>query len=424
VNKLFTEIYPIGILRNFYLDGVAANARVEAGLGPVKVKFFWNTLNADAGPQYWPIGERSIATHVESNVFDLEALFQREFQLLGRHRVVIGASGRLKRLKWAYLGDLKEELHAAAFVQEEWRPVNPLSLTLSYRLDEHPLLDNGHPGYAHSPRVSVVGIPFEGHALRASFATAFREPTFLESYTDLVIPTPGVNGASVLTRGSQTLRPERLLSFELGYRGEWVRYGLAWDLALYQNYVNDLIVLSAVNPLPPGQAYDPTTTSYLLGQTNFQNDPVGYIARGAELGFTWSASAGLDIRLTGSLQQVVVNGTSSGPCGPCSDAPVGKLFAGVSYRTPVGLDLEVDASFSTSTVWIEREPDTADPTKIANTANPLPAYVVINARAGYRFFDDRLQIAIVGTQLGPSHQEHPFGNLISRRVFATLMVRP
>jgi len=424
INRLFTEIYPIGILRNFYLDGYGGYAKADASLGPVKVKFWWNHLSASSGPQYWPIGTRTIDTHVESNVFDVEILFQKEFTLLGRHRASIGASGRLKRVSWSYTGNLTQELHFAGFVQEEWQPIKPLTLTASYRLDRHPLLDNGRPGYAHSPRVSVVWIPFEGHALRGSFATAFRAPTFLESYTNLATPIPGVNGASVLTQGERALKPERLLSFELGYRGEWVRFGLAWDLALYQNYVNDLIVLSAVNPLPPDQAYDPATGSYLLGRSTFQNDPVGYVARGAELGFTWSATAGLDLRLTGALQQVAVNGMQTGPCGPCSQAPVGKLFFGVSYRTPVGLDLGADLAVASSATWIEREPDAADPTRIANVENRLPAYVVINARAAYRFFDDRLTLGIVGTQLGPSHQEHPFGNLITRRIFGTITVKP
>lgn len=424
VNRLFTEIYPIGILRNFYLDGVGGYAKLDAVLGPVRLKFWWNALSATAGPQYWPIGTRSLATKVDSNVFDLEALFQKEFELLGRHRISVGASGRLKRVKWSYIGELKQELHFAAFVQEEWKPWNPLSITGSYRLDRHPLLDNGQPGFAHSPRFSATFAPFEGHAIRASFATAFRAPTFLESYTDLATPIPGVGGASVLTQGSRTLKPERLLSFELGYRGESVRYGLGWELALYQNYVNDLIVLSAINPLPADMAFDPNTGSYLLGRSVFQNDPVGYVARGAEIGFTWSASAGLDVRITGALQQVAVNGTMTGPCGPCSQAPVGKFFVGAAYRSPVGLDLEVDAAFASSTTWIEREPDAMDPTRIANVENRLPAYVVINARAAYRFFDDRLTVAIVGTQLGPSHQEHPFGNLITRRVFGTITVRP
>jgi iron complex outermembrane receptor protein len=94
------------------------------------------------------------------------------------------------------------------------------------------------------------------------------------------------------------------------------------------------------------------------------------------------------------------------------------------YRTPVGLDLSVDGAFVSSTIWVEREPNPMDPSQIVNLQNPLNAYLVLNARAGYRFFDDRLSVAVVGTQLGPSHQEHPFGNQISSRIMGTITVRP
>jgi iron complex outermembrane receptor protein len=421
VNKLFTEIYPIGILRNFYLDGLGGYAKADATLGPVKVKFWWETLSAAAGPQYWPIGERSIATKLESNVFDLEALFQKEFTLLGRHRIGVGASGRLKRLAWTYTGDLKQELHGAAFLQEEWQPVRPLTVTASFRLDYHPLLENGA---VPSPRISGVWQFVEGHAARLSFATAFREPTFSESYTSLATPLPGINGASVLTQGNLSLKPEQLISLEAGYRGESARFGLEWELALYWNWVSNLIVLSAVSPLPPAQAYDPVTGSYLLGHASFVNDPNQYVARGGELGVTWSATRGLDIRLSAALQQVVNNSDGSAVCGPCTQTPAAKVFAGVMYRTPVGLDLSVDGAFVSSTIWVEREPNPMDPSQIVNLQNPLSSYLVLNARAGFRFLDDRLSVAVVGTQLGPEHQEHPFGNLITRRVMGTITVKP
>src|SRR6185436_13722203 len=108
------------------------------------------------------------------------------FELAGEHLLNVGVEGRLKRVTWSYLGpQLHDELHAAAFVQDEWRPARPLRLLASYRVDRHPLLDGGQPGLAHSPRVSAIFIPFEGHSFRASGASAFREPTFLESYLDL-----------------------------------------------------------------------------------------------------------------------------------------------------------------------------------------------------------------------------------------------
>jgi iron complex outermembrane receptor protein len=422
VNRFFTEIYAIGLLRNYFLDGVGGYALADAKLGPLKLKLFWNHLAGSTGPQYSAIGQRSLLTELESNVFDGEALFAREFTLLGTHRLGAGASTRLKRLSWGYITGLKQELHAAIFLQDEWRIVKPLLLTASYRLDYRPAVQGSNPSFAHSPRVSLLWRINESHAVRASFSTAFREPTFLESYTDVRAPVPGINGASVLTQGSTSLNPERLLSFELGYRGELGDKGLSWEVALYQNNVSDLVVLSAVNPVPADQAFDERSQSYLLGRSTFTNDPASYTARGGEAGITWAATDGLDIRLSLALQQVTSNTASA--CGPCSQAPAFKLFAGVSYRTPVEIDLGIDAAYTTSTTWVEREPDPQDPTRIANLQNPLPAYAVVNARIGYRLLKDRVSFAVVGTQLAAPHAEHPFGNLVNRRVFATVTVKP
>lgn len=423
VNRLYTELYALGLLRNYSLDGVSGYAKVDFTGGPVKVRFFWNHSAFDAGPQYEPIGQRSLRTNVDTNVYDLEALFQQEFSLLGSHVFAAGLSGRVKRVKWGYIGPLTEELHAAAFVQDEWRIVKPLTLVASYRIDRHPLLDNGSPGYAQSPRVSVVFRPWESHAFRGSVASAFRQPTFLESYMNIRTPVPGVNGASVLTQGNRALRPERLLSFELGYRGELPRLGLAVDLAAYWNVVSDLIVLSAVNPVPPAEAFDAASQSYLLGRSLFSNDPQSYSARGGELGLTWNVLKGLDVRASAAVQSIVAN-SAVAVCGPCSQAPALKVNAGFAYRSPVKLDLSADVSVVTATTWVEREPSPTDPTQVVNLANPLGPSVVINARAAYRFFDDRLTVAVVGSQLGPAHQEHPFGNLVTRRVFATVTVQP
>ena len=426
INRVYTEIYPLGLLRNFFIDGVSGYAKGDFNAGPVKVKIFWNHLDADAGPQYAPIGQRSLANHVEANVFDAEAVFQKEFKLVGTHRLTAGVSGRVKRLAWTYLTQLQQEVHAAAFLQEEWRPIKPLILLGSYRIDYHPLLNNGQPGYAQSPRVSVLWEPLEGQALRASFATAFREPTFLESYLDIRTPVPGVNGASVLTQGSRALRPERLLAFEIGWRGELAKFGFEYDLSLYWNVVNDLIALSAVNPVLANEAYDSRSQSYLLGRSVFLNDPATYTARGAELGLKWSIIDGLDVRVSAAFQNITTDSTGPNPppCGPCTQAPALKVFGGILYRTPVNLDLSLDAAYVSSTVWIEREPSAADPTQIVNLSNPLGDYVVINARVGYRLFKDRLTVAVVGSQLGPTHPEHPFGNLVNRRIFATFTVTP
>jgi len=98
---------------------------------------------------------------------------------------------------------------------------------------------------------------------------------------------------------------------------------------------------------------------------------------------------------------------------------------GFVYRTPVNLDLSADVSFVSATTWIEREPSPSDPTQIVNLQNPLKnPIVVINARVAYRLLNDHITLAVVGSQLGPDHQEHPFGNSINRRIFGTITVQP
>lgn len=423
INRLFTEVYPLGLLRNFFIDGLSGYAKAQGTVGPVTARFFWNHLAADAGPQYAAIGARSLVTRVESNVFVGEVLFQQGFKLLGQHQLAVGASGRFKHVAWTYTSGRREEGHAAAFIQDAWSPLEWLTLTASYRLDRHPLLDKGQPGYAHSPRVSLLWKPHESHAIRAAFSTAFREPTILESYVDVRTPVPGVPGASVLTQGNTALAPEQLIAIELGYRGELIKAGLEWDLALYQNFLTGLVGLSAVDPLPADQAFDALTQTYLLGRSTFVNDPQTYSARGIELGVKWSVLNGLDARFSMALQ--MVNGADpSAVCGPCTQAPAAKFFLGATYRTPIGLDLSADAAYQTGTVWVEREPSSADPTQVVNLQNPLPGFVVLNARVGYRLWDDKIQLALVGTQLGPPHQEHPFGNQINRRLMGTVTVTP
>lgn len=423
VNRAFTEVYGIGLLRNYFLDGLGGYAKVDFTGGPVKARFFWNHLDATTGPQYGVQGQRSLQTTLESNVFDAEVLFQQGFELGGRHQLGVGVSGRLKRLAWGYTGSLTEELHGAAFIQDEWKVLSSLSIVGSFRIDRHPLIDKGKPGVVPSPRLSLVFTPFEGHAFRGMVASAFRQPTFLESYVNLPIPTPGVTGASVLTQGNRELLPESLLSFELGYRGEAARLGLSWDVAAYLNTVRNLVVLSAVQQLEANQAFDARSQTYLLGRSTFVNDPGSYRAIGGELGLTWNATRGLDVRLSTAMQ-TVQSVENAAVCGACTQAPAVKVNGGVIYRTPVNLDLSADVSYVTGTTWVEREPSPSDPTQILNVRNALPGFAVINARVAYRLLNDRVTFAVVGQQLGPNHQEHPFGNDVNRRVFAQITVQP
>jgi iron complex outermembrane receptor protein len=424
VNKIFTEIYPLGLLRNYYLDGLHLYTKADATAGPVKLRVFWNHLQADAGPQYWPLGvPTTLATTIVTNVLDGDAQLDQAFHLGGEHHLNLGVGYRLKTAQWTYLAENPVENHFSAFAQDEYKPISLLAISASIRADRHPLLDDGKPGFAISPRGAVVFTPAEGHALRFSAGTAFREPTFVESYTRIETPVPGQSNLAVLTEGNEMLKPERVFALELGYRGE---VGiLEWDLALYRNQVNDLIVLSPVTSLPISQSYDPVSHEYLYGLSQFQNDPPVYTALGAEVGLKVSPLDGLGFRGSFAAERITASDipadlAASFQCVPCADVPEIKAYVGASYRTPFRVDLNADASWVSSTTWIERQPAEEDPSQVAFVGNPLGAYEVVNARVAYHILDNHLEVAVVGTNLGQPHQEHPFGNLIDSRVMVTL----
>lgn len=415
------EIYPIGLLRNYQLQGDSMYARGELPMGPVKLTAFWDRLQADSGPQFWPAGARSLATRVATNVADVEAQYDASFTLAGQHAFTAGVGYRYKDVAWTYLPGFRAENHFSFYAQEEYRPVPEVRLVGGYRIDRHPLLDGGQPGYAQSPRLSAIWLFRSNQALHATAASSFRVPTFLESYVRVATPVPTVNGVSVLTEGNRALKPEQLNAVELGWRSELDR--VTTDVALYDQRISDLIVLSAIDPLGYGGTWDPSSGSYLLGRSQFVNDPTTYNALGAELGTTVTPVDRLDLRANAALERVDVVGRIAGACVPCHSSPGYKLYGGATYRSRLGVDFEAGAQWVSRTSWFEREPDPADPEAVAFVRNPLAAYLVGTARIGWRAVPDELELALVGTNLGPTHREHPFGNLIAPRLLATVWAR-
>ena len=43
---------------------------------------------------------------------------------------------------------------------------------------------------------------------------------------------------------------------------------------------------------------------------------------------------------------------------------------------------------------------------------------------GYEVIKDRFTVAVVGSNLAAAHTQHPLGNRIERRVYATVTVTP
>jgi iron complex outermembrane receptor protein len=182
--------------------------------------------------------------------------------------------------------------------------------------------------------------------------------------------------------------------------------------------------LQGFNPRRVLDPFDPDLAAFPLGQLEFANEEADFQQIGGEIGGRLYPVDGLDIYLNYALHETSPVGDQSALAGRELDQRTSahKINAGVQYRAPFGLDLAVDFSWVSDQVWVEQVLDTARG-GTAFVAFPLPSYAVLNARVGWRFFDDQLELAIVGTNLIMEHREHPFGQPVDRRFMGSVTFR-
>ena len=308
-----------------------------------------------------------------------------------------------------------------------------VTLVLSYRVDRHPLLysqDVTPGGLVHSPRGTLLYEFKPEQVLRLSVGSAFRAPTFLESYVDLLTPIPNQAGLAVRFQGSRDLRPEQMLQAELGYRG---RIGsFQPDVVLYGERVQNLITDGGLQVLTPQP--DPLTGQVVVGRTGFENEPGSFFGVGAEIGGKWSPADGVDFGANYSYEKMFACTPQGGGTRTCTqDTAIAnqvsatiantaehKLNLMATWRTRANFDLAIDAHYVSPVTWYEKSFDTSSAGGVALTPYPLGAYTLLNGRVGYRWIKDKLDTGVaVSNILGDDHREHPFGTPIGRRVLFT-----
>ena len=433
------QLVPLGALRTFGNTGHSGFARLEVDNGPTKVKAFWNALRLTSGPEYWPDGILSLKSSVRSDVIDLTAQTGLDYKAAGTHHLTFGAGYRFKSVEWGYLaprpgGAPYQEHHFNAFLQDQWDVTRKLSFVLSYRVDRNPLLNSENVtagGLVHSPSGSALYELKPDHVLRLTVASAFRAPTFLESYIDLFAPIPTQPGMGVRFQGSRDLKPEQIVDAEVGYRG---RFGsFQPDVVVYAERVQNLITDGALRlPSSPAEAVDPASGQFVIGYTGFQNEPGSFFGVGAEVGAKWSPADGVDVGANYSYERMFAcSATAGGGCTEDKAAPneVSATLANTArhkvnftaqWRTKANFDLGIDLHYVSAVTWFEKSFDVTQEGGVVFTPYAIPSYAMLNGRVGYRWIKDKLETGVAFYNLfGDDHREHPFGNRIGRRVLFT-----
>ncbi|MBI5742956.1 MAG: TonB-dependent receptor [Elusimicrobia bacterium] len=357
VSKLSDEMILLGTEESLPVSR-AAYLRADYSLGGLKTRFFWNQNNARLR-EFSPGEEASL----NSDTYDLQADYS--LPLGEGNRATAGAEYRRNTLR----GDLfPAGLHAqdmySIFMEDTWEPGERWSLVASARVDRHPLA-----GSVFSPKASVSFLPVRANVFRVSAGEAFRNPTLLENYMAYTRTSPYDNSIPGLTtgggytgnliyslRGNRDMEPEKIESVEAAHRGEYGRFKTS--LTVYAYRMRDMIAYAdeAVTPAAPDVSVDQSWANRNKARA-------------------FGTEAGADIHLSGSLHGFASYSyfnASKGDPTKMHNSPRYKAHGGLRYDDGALAGM-LWAYWAGKTYWDAGETD------------GVGSYLLLNARAGYRF---------------------------------------
>jgi iron complex outermembrane receptor protein len=378
------------------------------------------------GADYAYSGHTLYPTRAEQNTFNGEVELTRKLRGPGplTHDLHLGVGYRLKNIKWNYLiDDPPIENHGSVFLQDYLGFNKYASLVLSGRLDYVPYLQRVVP----SGRASFIIKPTEQQAIRISGSNAFRTPTFLESYLALPVEVslPGIELLSASKSPDKpnfVLEPEQVITVEAGYLNQQSDL-FEFELNAYYNRVSNLTQLDtprfiSLSGAEQGESgINPNTGRYNVAYGGWLNKCDIYHVVGGELGARVYPVEGLDL-----FANYAINYSGQQRPDGCKTADDNrtshhKVNAGVQLRTKVGISGELTFHYQSDQTWTEQ---ITTLTGIVEKQFHLPEYYMVNARIGYRFYNDKAEISAtvfnaLADVAGPPAQQHPFGNQIGRR---------
>ncbi len=390
-----------------------------------QLRTFWNRATEDAALTSAPKGGDTFRSRSVSNVFDVDGTLSRAFHLGVDHNFHLGGNYRQKRISWNYLDTDHTENHFAVYVQDTLTIAPWLTAVGSFRADFHPLLD----GAPKSGRGAIIVKPTANQAIRLSSGTAFRVPTFVESYFHFRNPT--VPGLFVESRGFRstggTIQPEKIVSAELGYMN--VESSIfKGEANVFYNRIANLIVPSGAQAITPGtyldtrlQGFTPADAGFPLAAGAQANQRKAYDVVGGEVMGTLYPVDGVDlhanyatIRIYGIEADLRRRSSLSG-----KSESSHKFNLGGQYRSPYGVDLSLDLHVVSQQIWSVPALDF-----LRNVRGEVPAYYLLNARIGYRLLKDQLELGFAAYNMTNNQvRQHPFGQKLDARFLATLAIK-
>ncbi len=334
-------------------------------------QLFWNGSRGNIENSNLFNGDR----HILTDTYDAEFEHTSKWDAMNS-TIIFGGNYRINKISSDIIDDPHEQDIKSLFLQDSCRCRDDLIFTLGGRYDYHPLI-----GDRTSPRGSMVYMPFPGHTLRVSAGSAFRSPTFVESYAYINNSSffPGITFT-----GNKDLRPEKINSYELGYQMPLFER-VKGKIDLFYNELSDLIA--------------ETTTMGVPIQSTYVNSGDA-IALGGEMGVDIDIAKGLSGLLNYSYQ----NSYDLPNNNQITTVAHHKANAELRAKFDNGLSQNVIVNYVGETSWTDED---------------LPPYTLINTRTGYTFPGGNMEVYLsVFNLFRDLHYEDPIGEEIGRKIMA------
>lgn len=226
-----------------------------------------------------------VVAKTQADRHDLE--LQQTLQLGKSNRMVWGAGAR------SDYADSKEVLvlpyvvnQGRVFAHDEWRFASAALMNIGAMVE-----DDGMGHTNTSPRLAFNYHVTPQHTLRASTSVAYRTPSIYEEKANVTLAYVSLGG----------LRPEKTISREIGYLGEFASAGVTLDARVYNDQVSDIIFVDPA-ATPSGWPF------------NFANMySANYHGYESTVKYRWSDSGNVTVNVARQFARCEITGTATNP---------------------------------------------------------------------------------------------------------------
>jgi iron complex outermembrane recepter protein len=341
---------------------------------------------------------------LQANSSNIEA--QHAIEIWSANRFTYGFNYRANQVSSNFLNTDAREERLGIYIQDEWKATSTLTAVAGLRYDIDTFIN---PTF--SPRFSLIYTPNPNHSFRATAAVAYRPPTIFETHnlSRGQIPITPAFSINTVLNGSNNLQPEKMISYDLGYQGWFLKHRLLARADLFFNHISQLI----------GRTSGSTTLTFF-------NSPGQADIYGGEAGVEFLATTWLTGFANYSYQEIGQSFTGTFARG----APKHKANVGLRGEWQSGFSGEVAyhyygaATYPVEPFFVPRIFPTA--------TQRVGSYNLLNLRGAYRFWQQKAvagyrreaEVAVTAfSALNDKHQEHPLGEIIGSRVMGWLTLR-